>query len=520
MDFFSKLLQHYHLSESEHAFMSRPLTLADVRFDKHIAGLDAIIERIKAAIEKKEKIIVYGDYDCDGIMSVSIVVKAFELYGYPISYYVPSRYLDGYGLNVKNVAKIAREGYGLIIAVDNGISAFEAIDFAHEKGIDVIVVDHHEVQDHLPDALGILHPFVSHLGEVAASGGFMSFLLASALLDRVEPYLLSLAGISTISDMMPLSAYNRDLLRLALETINANRYPAISKLTNGKYIDEKVIAMELAPKINAVGRMDETTNINRLIKYFTSTNSEDIELYGGLIETINDTRKNLTKDVISSLGKVAEQPGIVLNLDIKEGLIGLIANRLVNEYRVPTVVFTADSTDSGLLKGSMRSKEGFNITKAFASLDKYLVAHGGHAFAGGLAIRKDDFEAFKSDFIALAGKYQFVDAESEVIEISLDDVNAHNYEILRTFAPFGEGFREPDFVIKGLRTANLNFISDGRHLSTTIGINAKILGFNMLRDDITKGHYVSLYGNFGMSEFRNRYTLEFRVSSYRRENLL
>lgn len=520
MDFLNQLRHYYHLDENEYTHLTRPLSFDDVRFDRQIASLPPIVERIKRAINNNEKIIVYGDYDCDGIMSVSIIVKVFAMLDYPISYYVPSRYIDGYGLITKRVEEIATKGYSLIITVDNGISAFEAIDLAKEKGIDTIVVDHHEVQDKLPNAYGILHPFVSSLGTVAASGGFMSFVLATALLNRVDPYLISLAGISTISDMMPLLEYNRDVVRLALQAINHERFPSLTRLSDAKIIDEKTISMEMAPKINAVGRMDETTNINRLIKFFTSDDQNEVETYGAFIDNINQTRKVLTKDVITALGEISGGPGIVLNLDIKEGLIGLIANRLVNEYQVPTIIFTQDSVDSEMLKGSMRSKEGFNITKAFGSLEQYLVKFGGHAFAGGLAIRKTDFEAFKKDFLILADKYRFVEVETSAIEISLNDINVRNYEILRSFSPFGEGFKEPDFLIRGLKTANLTFISEGKHLSTVIGMNAKILGFNLSREDVQSHQHVMLYGNMRLSEYRGRYTLEYRVSSYRNDNLL
>ncbi|NCA95654.1 MAG: single-stranded-DNA-specific exonuclease RecJ, partial [Methanomicrobia archaeon] len=234
MDFFTELLHYYHLNASDYEQLTRPLTYDDIRFDHRVDGLKSIVDRIHQAIAKNEKIIVYGDYDCDGIMAVSIMVKVFEMLGYPVNYYVPSRYIDGYGLNTKRVEEIATKGYSLIITVDNGISAFEAILLAKEKGIDTIVVDHHEIQEKLPDAYGILHPMLSKLGAVAASGGFMSFVLATALLDEVDPYLLSLAGISTISDMMPLLEYNRDLVRLAIEAMNEHHFPSLTKLTDGK----------------------------------------------------------------------------------------------------------------------------------------------------------------------------------------------------------------------------------------------------------------------------------------------
>ena len=160
-----------------------------------------------------------------------------------------------------------------------------------------------------------------------------------------------------------------------------------------------------------------------------------------------------------------DKEGIVLKLDIKEGLIGLIANRLLNEYNVPVIVFTEDSIDKNFLKGSVRSKEGFNVQKAFESLSKYIVGGGGHAFAAGLSIKASDLEAFSRDFIALCKEYKFTKVEPPSIELKLQEINFANYDILREFSPFGIGFPEPVFSLKDLPTKSLQFISFGKHLS-------------------------------------------------------
>ena len=215
MDFLSALLNYYQLNEEQYEFLTRPLTYDDLRFDRRVRGLEPLLARIHKAIDDKEKIIVYGDYDCDGIMSTSIIVKVFEMLGHTIGYYVPSRYIDGYGLNVKRVEEIAKKGYTLIITVDNGVSAFEAISLAKQKGIDTIVVDHHEMQgEKLPDAVSVLHPFVSHLGEYAASGGFLSFLLATPLLPRLVSSFFSPPRPSSNSPTSAPPCFNRDVPRL------------------------------------------------------------------------------------------------------------------------------------------------------------------------------------------------------------------------------------------------------------------------------------------------------------------
>lgn len=516
MDFKDKLIDYFALDDASLNDVLKPFESINLKDPNKIEGMDKVKERIFSAIKNKEKIIVYGDYDCDGISATSIMVKTFEKLNYPVSYYIPSRYLDGYGLNEENVKKIADKGFKLIITVDNGISANEAIDLANSYGIDVIVVDHHEVPEVPVNALAVIHPTVSHISDIIGSGGYMALFVSGALLNEYDDYLVTIAGMSVISDMMELKDYNRDVVRLAVDNLAKHRYLAMKLLLDSPIITEKSFSLELAPKINAVGRMKEDTSVNKLVKYLTSNNEEEIYRLYKFITEINEERKNFTKEAVDALQEdFSSEPGIVLNLDIKEGLIGLIANRLLNQYNLPTLIFTSDEKDPGVLKGSIRSKNGFNVTKAFASLEKYLLTGGGHALAGGLSIKKEDFPSFKKDFLDLCKQYPLIEEEKKVIDIDVKDVNFSNYKILREFAPFGVGFEEPIFKISSLPTRALNFISFGKHLSTQLTINSKILGFNMSEKEVKTHSYIDLYGKFLLSSFRDEKTLEFRVIEYK-----
>ena len=515
MDFRQKIIDFYGLKEEEYNELIKPineLTLPDFNMPP---DMGKIKERIFKAIKNKEKIIVYGDYDCDGICSTSIMVKTFEKLGYPVSYYIPIRYSDGYGLNVNNVIKMKNAGFSLIITVDNGISQHDAINKANELGIDVIVIDHHEVPEQQVNALGIIHPSVSHISEVFGCGGFMSLITSGGLLGYYDPYLLTLAGLSTISDMMELKAFNRSVVRMALENLKVYKYKPLMSLLDSPIITEKSFGLEIAPKINAVGRLVDDKNINLLVKFLLSENDEEIFKLSSWIKNTNELRKTLTKEAVDALPKdLLNEEGIVLKLDIKEGLIGLIANRLLNEYNVPTIIFTEDSTNKNFLKGSIRSKEGFNVQKAFESLSKYMVAGGGHALAGGLTINASDFDSFKADFVALAKAYKFIKVEPPSIEIKLQDINFTNYDILREFSPFGIGFPEPTFSLRDLPTKSLQFISFGKHLSTPVSINSKILGFNISESEVKSHLSIDLFGNLTTSVFREKTSIEFRVSDF------
>ena len=514
-DFEKKLIEYFSLSEDELNSFLYPLEKISLLDPNKIEGMDKAKKRIFDAIENKEKIIIYGDYDCDGISATSIMVKTFQLLNYPVSYYIPSRYIDGYGLNVSNVKKIAEKGFKLIITVDNGISADEAIDEANKNDIDVIVVDHHELPEKAVNAHAILHPIYSHISSIVASGGYMSLFLSAALLGRYDDYLVTIAGLSVISDMMELKGYNRDVVRLAVSNLEKHRYLPLRLLTDSSLISEKSFSLEIAPKINAIGRMKEDTSVNKLVKYLTSSDENEICSLNEFIKEINEERKLKTKETVDALEvDASKEKGIVLLLDTKEGLAGLIANRIMNQYNLPTVIFVSDEKNPTILKGSARSKNGFNIVKAFSSLDKYLLTGGGHALAGGLSIKKEDFPSFKKEFLDLCERYPLIKEEKKVIDISISDINFENYSLLRKYAPFGMGNEEPTFRIEHLPTRSLQFISFGKHLSTPLSIRSKLLGFNMNEKDVKANPFIDIYGRFELSSFRDALTLEFRISDF------
>ena len=512
---FQELLNYYHLSEEEYHFLSRPIEEIKLVEPTSIKGMNRVKSRIFESIKNNEKIIIYGDYDCDGISATSIMYRTFQILNYHVSYYIPSRYLDGYGLNVQNVEKIAEAGYKLIILVDNGISQHDAIFRAKELGIDVIVIDHHEVPEVRTEAYEIIHPSVSEISDIFGSGGYMALYVSAALLGSYDDYLVTIAGLSVISDLMELKGPNRDLVRLAIDRFEKNKYLPLRLLAESPIISEKTFSMEIAPKINAIGRMMEKNEANLLVKYFTTDNKQEIYSLCDWINRINAQRKELTRETVDNLSEdFSSASGICVNIETKEGIIGLIANRFLNLYNVPSLVFTKDVLHPDVLKGSIRSKEGFNVTKAFKSLEKYLLTGGGHSFAGGLSIKASDFDAFKKDFLALCEEYRIEEEKHPSINISLSEITMTNYSLVRSFAPFGMGFEEPLFSIENIPTKGLVFISERKHLSTPLTIQSKLLGFNMNKSEIQSKAMMDIEGHFNLSSFKGAKTLELRISKY------
>ncbi len=511
-----QLLEYFNISEEEYDYLTRPLTLKDIKDPFLFKGMDKAIELVKKHINLNNKIMIYGDYDCDGIMSTSIVFKALESLGVTPGYYIPSRYIDGYGLTIERAKQIIEKGYKLLITVDNGITAFEAIEFCKSNGLDVVVIDHHQQGETLPIADAIIHPFVSEFSDIATSAGFCSFMFSYALLGNINNYLLILGAISIISDMMPLKDFNRDLVRIATQIYEPGKYWALDLLKEGDEFNYMSIGMRMSPKINAVGRILKTNKINMLVPFLTSNDKQKVfEIYKD-IDQINENRKNISKNINFDLNEDdLNKAGIVTILDVEEGLIGILANKLMNEYKKPVIVFTKDSKDETLLKGSCRSMEGFNIVKCFEELESLLLNAGGHAYAGGLSIRKDDFETFKDNFIKQCEIHPVIETKEKTISINLTDINLSTYRLIDTLSPFGEEWKQPLLEVKGIKTSSLIFNKTGEHLLTTLGQNSKLVSFNISKEDMLKNDYINMTGNINFYVYRGYGNVQFLVKKYK-----
>ncbi len=513
---FQKLLDYYQISLEDYQRLIRPLTYEDIPSPFLFKDMDKAVELVNKHVSLKHKIIVYGDYDADGITGCSILVKAFLYRNYRINYYIPSRYLDGYGINTQKAQEIIDKGYDLVITVDNGISAFEPIKMLKEAGIDVLVIDHHEPQETLPEANVIIHPNVSeYTKSITSSGAFTAFMFSWAMLGYPDKYLATLASISLISDMMPLKEFNRDLLRLTMEGYTHNEFPSIEYLLAGEPFNDTTIGLSIAPKINAIGRVDKTTNINRLIKYFTIDDKDEIIPYKNWMISLNEIRKEKTKqskeEIIDNL-EGYQGKALVIKVDLEEGLLGLVANSLMNQLKIPVIVLTIDSNNPSLLKGSARSIDGFNLANSFIALSSYLEAFGGHALAAGLTLKSENFEAFKKAFNELVEKTELTPTLEKYIDIGINDLNEDNYLLIQSFSPFGEEWKKPLLKLRHIKVSELMYSNNRMNIITTIGRNTRLVGFGMSQEKMNQYHYIDLYGNLRISEFMGRRYIEFLIN--------
>ena len=510
---FKRLLDYYQITEDDYCALTMPVNEDNFYLNHSFKDMDKCVEVVKRAIKENKKIFIYGDYDADGIMSVSILVKMFQYLNYPVSYHVPNRYLDGYGLTLKRSEEIVNNGYDLLITVDNGVTAFEGIEYAKNHGLEVLVFDHHQPDAVLPKADYILHPSVSEFGDDATSAGFVTFMFALNFLGYFDQYLATLASISLVSDMMPLVSYNRNLLRLAIELYKKNSFYCIDLLKDKEPFNEVSIGMKIAPKINAIGRLiDDDSYLSRTVEFFTSEDKNLLLNYNEWINSVNDERKGITKEASEDSKDVdTTQAAIVTVIDQKEGIIGLIANGFVKKYSKPVVVFALDQSGE-YYKGSSRAPKGFNVVDAFNQMGDLLEACGGHAMAGGCTIKKENYEAFKKAFIAIAEKTEITQDDGSVITLYINDINFENYELVATFSPFGENWPAPQFKLSRIKASSLMYSRDMQHILTSIGNSARLTGFYFSKEKMSEYQYVDMVGTLRLSTFFNKTTVEFLIS--------
>lgn len=515
-DLFNRLLDFYHINEEQYRQLTCPVTIDGFAYGHQFDHIDEAIKLVNEVMLHNGKIFVYGDYDADGIMGTSILVKMFAYKNYQIDYYIPTRYVEGYGLTLNKAQECIDNHVELVICVDNGIAAFEPIELLKNNGVKVLVLDHHEAQEKLPNADYIIHPTIDHFGETPSSGAFVAFNFSRAFLGRFDKYLSTLASISLISDMMPLLDYNRYLLRLVFQEYKEGEFLQIDLLKENEPFNETTIGMKIAPKINAAGRLVSNTSINNLVKYFVSDDKNEILNYIDWINNMNEERKTLSRD-INEDGLVVDEntKAIIYVSDVKEGILGLIANTLVNKYKLPVVVLAKDE-EKGFYKGSARAPEGFSIVDAFKYCEQYMFAGGGHALAGGCTILIDQLDNFKKAFNEYSVNHPLVVVEKETLELYLTEINMDNYKLVESFSPFGECWHSPSFTLKHISTKNLFFSKNREHILTQLSPRSKIVGFNFPMDEVRSSQFIDLEGILRTSSYLGITSVEFLIKKISR----
>ncbi|MGB0932357.1 MAG: single-stranded-DNA-specific exonuclease RecJ [Chitinophagales bacterium] len=434
--------------------------------------MDKAVERIDYAMRKKEKILVYGDYDVDGTTAVALVYSFLKELYFHVSYYVPDRYAEGYGVSYQGIDFAHKNGYSLIIALDCGIKAHDKVAHAKTLGIDFIICDHHRPGDVLPPAFAVLDPKRKDCNYPydELSGCGVGFKLVQAFAERkgIEFHkvtkLLDLVVVSIAADIVPITDENRVLAYFGLQRLNRSPRPGfrslieLSELSRKPYISISDIVFNIAPRINAAGRMDKGTDAVSLL-----VASEGMLAKKGadLLQKKNFRRRKVdAENTKQALALVENTPSdskkkatILYKNDWHKGVIGIVASRLLEKFYRPTIIMTRGEAE-GEVAGSARSVKNFDIYNAIKECSELLEQFGGHKYAAGLTMKEENVPAFIKKFekvVADTIEDDMLIPEIEIdTELELKNVNPRFFNILRQFSPFGPGNTKPVFIAKSV----------------------------------------------------------------------
>ncbi len=487
-------------------------------------GMDTATKRVIKAITGNQLIYIYGDYDVDGTCATSLLYLFLKELNANVDFYIPKRLEEGYGISKESLDFIKSKNASLIIAVDCGITAVEEADYAKKMGLDLIICDHHQPKDQLPDAIAVLDPIKPNCNYPYKylSGAGVAFKLAQGISERIGKRdlplkYLDLVALAGAADIVPLTGENRVLVKEGLDQINNNPRPGIEALLRSAGLQKGSltsgqVVFTIAPRINAVGRLGDA---RRAVELLITDKYEEATELAKVLENENYERRKIDVDTFDYANSLVEN-----SLDLKKelaiilhqeewhpGVIGIVASRLVEKYYRPTIMLT---TVDGVAKGSARSINNFNIYDALKRCEDVLLHYGGHQAAAGLAIQLDKIEEFRIKFNEIVR--ESISEEDLIPEIQIDseikfvEITPKFIRILEQFAPFGPGNMRPVFLTKGVNILNNPRIVGNNHLVVSFKHKSSqkvidAIGFNL-------GEYLDLLKENKNSEFDIVYIID------------
>lgn len=499
-------------------------------------GMDIAVDRIIKAINNKEKILIYGDYDVDGITSTTVLKKYLMDRGISVDTYIPNRLHEGYGLNKKAIDTIKERNIDLIITVDCGISAIEEVDYAVRLGMDIIVTDHHEVGEKLPNALAVIdakrkdntYPFRA----LAGVGVVFKLIQALSIKLEIKPeeYLkyLDLVCVGTISDIVPLEGENRTIAKLGLMLIKVTRNLGLRELIKSsgyKEIDSNTISFGVAPRINACGRMGHE---EEALKLFLAEDLESATKITKELNEYNTLRQSTEKAIYEEAVQQIEKNHLDANNSIvlggkgwHHGVIGIVSSKVTDKYYKPSILL---SFEDNIAKGSGRSVPGFDLYEGLAKCEDLLEKYGGHSMAVGLTLKKENLENFKERFEQIAKEKNIKEVVPIIYiddELKLKDINMDLVKSISILEPFGEANKVPLFLIRNLKIDSIRALSEGRHLKLTLRdenfvINA--IGFELgyLAEEYRIGDRIDVVGTLEINSFNGFSSIQINMKDIRK----
>ncbi|WP_062104583.1 single-stranded-DNA-specific exonuclease RecJ [Bacillus niameyensis] len=487
--------------------------------------MEKTVNRIRTAIDHQESILVFGDYDADGVTSTSVIMETLRGLGANVEYYIPNRFTEGYGPNEGAFRKAKLEGIQLIITVDTGISAISEAKLAKELEIDLIITDHHEAGAELPDAFSIIHPKIPGstypFSDLAGVG--VAFKLAHALNGDLPEHLLDLVAVGTIADLVPLQGENRLLVKKGLNQLVKTTRPGLlelCKIASIKLseINEETVGFAIAPRLNAVGRLDHAGPAADLLM---THDPEEAMMLAEEIDSLNKQRQQIVAEIANEAIDVVEKDYSINDSHVivigKEGwnpgVIGIVASRLVEKFYRPTIVLSYDP-QTGLAKGSARSIAGFDLFKNLSTCRDILPHFGGHTMAAGMTLSIENVDELRNRLNEAASQQlsseDFIPITELDASINIEDIDIDSISQLNMLAPYGMNNPKPTILIENAITTDIKKIGANKnHLKILFEGQGHFLdgvGFNLgnLADDLSPGSKAAVIGELAINEWNNR----------------
>lgn len=489
------------------------------------------VDRILKAIETKEKVAIYGDYDADGITSSTVLKRFLSERGLDADIYIPNRLNEGYGLNEKAIKEIAQTNHTLIITVDCGITGNKEIELAKTLKIDTVVTDHHEPTEELPKALAVVdckrkdnkYPF----SELAGVG--VAFKLIQAISIKLgireEEYLkyLDLVCVGTISDIVPLKDENRTISKLGLRLVKQTKNIGLKVLLNSmgyQKIDSNTISFGVAPRINACGRMGHE---KEALELFLTNSVQEAEKITQRLNEYNLERQQIEKRIFDEVEEIIQKseeknlPCIVLEKENwHHGVIGIVSSKITDMYFKPSILM---SIEGDIAKGSGRSIPGFDLHEALENCKEEIEQFGGHSMAVGVTVKKANFDKFKNKFEEYA-REKDISKITPILnideKITLKDITIKDIRDLELLEPFGEGNKPPIFQINNVKIDSIRSLSQGKHLKMEIkdqNSSIQAIGFNLgnLANDYKIEDKINIAGTLEINNYNGRENIQINI---------
>ena len=486
--------------------------------------MSKIITRINEAIDQGEPILIYGDYDADGVTGTSILVRCLRELGALVDYYIPNRFYEGYGPNEDAFMQAIADGYQLVITVDNGIAGVDEAEILLEHGVDLIITDHHQVKETLPRAYAILHPELDenypfhHL-----SGAGVALKVAEALLQEVIPEdFYAIAMLGTIGDVVPLIDENRSIVKRGLVALRETEIEGLNAMmdlagTEKSEVTEVNVGFELCPRLNAPGRMDEAA---LSVECLIAESEEEAKLIADQIESFNSERQKVTQKVLEEATKLVDAKTlakkkvvILYSPNWHEGILGIVAGRLAKQWQKAVFVVTDDH--EGFLKGSARAVEGYHLFELLNKCQDLIERFGGHALAAGITFAPENLQALEDKMNELLQEVEVTPSLQVDLSLPLADLNISFVEQLSILAPFGEGNRPPVIELKNVYVKNVKPIGNKlQHLKFTLyqeKHSVDVIAFNQapLAMYLTPDTLFSFVGEAKINEWNGNRSVQF-----------